>query len=63
MLYYVVMCTPVGNIDMMTEYTGNYYNTRMEARDELLKAAADPDVGTTWIEKRTKDLSLEYKEV
>ena len=62
MLYYIVMVTPVGNIDMETEYTGNYFKTRAEAREELLKSAADPDVGTTWIEKRTKDLELDYKE-
>jgi len=62
MLYYVVMCTPVGNIDMETEYTGNYYKTRMEAREEFLQAAADVNVGTTWIEKRTKDFNIEYKE-
>lgn len=62
MLYYVVMCTPVGNIDMMAEYTGTYYQTRSEAIEELHKAIADVNVGTTWIEKRTKDLNLEYKE-
>lgn len=63
MMFYVVMVTPVGNIDMQTEYTGTYYTTRMEAREELLKAAADPDVGTTWIERRSKDLMLAYQEV
>lgn len=62
MYYYIVMVTPVGNIDMQTEYTGTYYKTRTEARDELLKAVQDPDVGTVWIERIEKDLKLEYKE-
>ena len=60
MLYYVVMCTPVGNDDMEAEYTGNYYNTRMEAREEFLKAVADVNVETAWIEQRTKNLNLDY---
>ena len=63
MMYYVVMCTPVGNVDQECEYTGTYYENRLDAREELLKAVQNINVGATWIEKRTKDLKLEYKEV
>lgn len=63
MKFYIVMVTPVGNSDMQTEYTGTYYMTRSEAREELLKAVADVNVGTAWIEHRTKDLMLCYQEV
>jgi len=62
MLYYVIMCMPVGNADQECEYTGTYYRNLPDAREELRKAINDVNVDCAWIERTTKDLELDYKE-
>jgi len=60
MLYYVVMCMPVGNSEIEAEYTGEYYSSREEARKEYLQAKNDINVECAWIEKRSKDFNIVY---
>lgn len=62
MLYYVVMCMPVGNDEIEAEYTGEYYSSREEARKELLQAKNDINVECAWIAMTSRDYHFEYKE-